>query len=137
MRTPIVALELQNELATQEAVRPLHNLPPHNIALYVVSDPTPVLIPYRIQLRIILGRDMSTGDFVGINLSNHHAQVLGVSRQHCSIQILDEGCVAEDLSSTNGTWVNESRLVPQLPHPLQSGDLLRLGHLMIFFSLRE
>lgn len=119
-------------------MRLLNNLPPpNNIALCVVSDPSPILIPYQIQQCIILGRDMPDGNFVGINLSNHHAQVLGVSRQHVAIQILDEGCVAEDLSSTSGTWVNELRLTPQEPHPLQSGDLLRLGHLMIFFSLRE
>jgi hypothetical protein len=60
---------------------------------------------------------MPTGDFVGINMKDCHAQVPGVSRQHAAIQILDEGCVAQDLSSVNGEW---SRLVPQQPHSLQS-----------------
>jgi hypothetical protein len=32
-----------------------------------------------------------------------------------------------DLNSTNGTFVNEQRLTPNTPHPLSSGDVIRIG----------
>lgn len=138
VRTPNIAIELRSDpTSTQEIERSLKKPPPPNmLALHVVSDPNPVLLPYKKQ-QIILGRDLPEGNFVGIDLTNHRAQDLGVSRQHATIRILDEGCVIEDLNSTNGTWINESRLVPQQPHSVQSGDLIRLGHLMIFISFRE
>lgn len=51
--------------------------------------------------------------------SSHHAEVapgFGGS----SYQITD-------LNSTNGTFVNEQRLVPNMPQPLNSGDVIRIG----------
>jgi hypothetical protein len=138
VRTPNVAVELKRDPSTQEIERSLKKPPPPNIiALHVVSDPSPILVPYQHSQRIILGRDIPEGDFLGVDLTHYRAQVLGVSRQHAIIRITDEGCVLEDLNSTNGTWLNETRLVPQQPHPLQSSDLMRLGHLMIFVSFRE
>jgi pSer/pThr/pTyr-binding forkhead associated (FHA) protein len=138
MHTPSVAVELANDPDLQRIERALNKPPPPDtIALHVVSSPNPILISYQSQRRIILGREISEGDFSAISLSDYHAQDLGVSRQHAVIHILDDGCTIEDLNSTNGTWVNEARLIPQQPHPLQNGDLLRLGHLMIFVSFRE
>jgi hypothetical protein len=139
IRTPNMSVEMRSDpTSTQEIERTLRKPPPPNmLALYVVSDPNPILIPYEKQQKIILGRDMPEGNFVSVNLTDYHAQDMGVSRQHATILILDEGCVVEDLNSTNGTWLNEARLVPQQPHPLLSGDLIRLGHLMIFVSFRE
>jgi hypothetical protein len=138
VRTPVVAVELRSDPAAQEFERSLNSpLLPNIIALHVVSNPSPILIDYQSHQQIVLGRDIPEGDFIGINLSNYHAQVLGVSRQHATILIEDEGCAVIDLNSTNGTWLNETRLVPHQPHPLQTGDLIRLGHLMIFVSFQE
>ena len=138
VRTPNVSVELRSDPSTQEIERALKKPPPPNmIALHVVSDPSPLIIDTQDQQKIILGRDIPKGDFVGVNLSNYRAQSLGVSRQHAAIRVYEESCTLEDLNSTNGTWLNEFRLVPQQPHPLQSGDMLRLGHLMIFVSFRE
>ncbi len=51
--------------------------------------------------------------------SSHHAEVApgfgGTSYQ------------ITDLNSTNGTFVNEQRLPPNMPHPLSSGDVIRIG----------
>lgn len=47
----------------------------------------------------------------------------GVSRIHASLSRDQQGnSVLEDLNSTNGTWVNESRLSPRVPYILNRGD---------------
>jgi pSer/pThr/pTyr-binding forkhead associated (FHA) protein len=45
-----------------------------------------------------------------------------------------------DLSSTNGTWLNDERLIPHKPYPLTSGSQLRLGRMrfvILFRTLSE
>ena len=137
VRTPVISLELQPDAAAPDVEPALKRMPPNVIAFQVVSDSSPVTVAYDRYQRIMLGRDIPQGDFHSVDLSDYSAQVLGVSRQHAIIHITEEGCALEDLNSTNGTWLNESRLAPGQPHPLQSGDLIRLGHLMIFISFRE
>ena len=50
-----------------------------------------------------------------------------VSRHHARIQRTGGGWLAEDLGSTNGTLINDERLVPGIPHPLRAGDLLNVA----------
>jgi pSer/pThr/pTyr-binding forkhead associated (FHA) protein len=42
----------------------------------------------------------------------------------------------EDLGSTNGTFINSSRLSPNQPEDLHNGDEIRLGNLFarVYFS---
>ena len=47
-----------------------------------------------------------------------------VSREHCLLQIKPEGVILEDLSSANGTLVNDTRITRTA---LQPGDKIRLG----------
>jgi pSer/pThr/pTyr-binding forkhead associated (FHA) protein len=49
-----------------------------------------------------------------------------VSRLHCRLTLQDDGVLVEDLDSTNGTFVNGSRVRKGL---LASGDLLRVGRM--------
>lgn len=49
-----------------------------------------------------------------------------VSRQHCKIEIESEAFNLVDLESRNGTFVNNSDLRLKRPHPLKSGDILRI-----------
>jgi len=72
-------------------------------------------IPVR-RARFIIGRSKECQLRPGCNL---------VSRRHCAI--LREGgrIVVEDLGSTNGTFVNGSRI--DSPHPLSHGDRLDVG----------
>jgi pSer/pThr/pTyr-binding forkhead associated (FHA) protein len=37
----------------------------------------------------------------------------------------------EDLGSSNGSWLNSTRLQPYVPAPLKSGDRLRLSQIEI------
>jgi pSer/pThr/pTyr-binding forkhead associated (FHA) protein/prolyl-tRNA editing enzyme YbaK/EbsC (Cys-tRNA(Pro) deacylase) len=47
-----------------------------------------------------------------------------VSRQHCHIEVRNEGAVLVDLDSTNGTYVNGAKIKR---HALQNGDIISLG----------
>ncbi|MBI5671335.1 MAG: FHA domain-containing protein [Chloroflexi bacterium] len=55
-----------------------------------------------------------------------------VSRFHGQITRQNDALVLEDLSSTNGTYVNEIRLEGQ-PHTLSVGDVVRFGDEQVIF----
>jgi pSer/pThr/pTyr-binding forkhead associated (FHA) protein len=50
---------------------------------------------------------------------------LDISRKHCSLRATPEGIRVADLGSSNGTWVNDSKIIG--PTILKAGDLLRVG----------
>lgn len=56
-----------------------------------------------------------------------------VSRRHCTLKRFGEHLFVIDCHSTNGTFVNGRRLLPELPVELFSGDHLSVGplHLVI------
>jgi pSer/pThr/pTyr-binding forkhead associated (FHA) protein len=41
-----------------------------------------------------------------------------------------------DLSSRNGTWLNDDQLIPDKPYPFASGSQLRLARLRLFVLYR-
>ena len=50
-----------------------------------------------------------------------------VSSVHCRLEGTDGALWVTDLGSTNGTFVNGTRLAPNQPAPLREGDTLMLG----------
>lgn len=51
-----------------------------------------------------------------------------ISRQHMRITWReDEKYLVEDLNSSNGVWLNETRLMPRIPAELNLGDVIRIG----------
>lgn len=60
----------------------------------------------------------------------------GVSRNHAVIRLIDQGVVLIDLDSTNGTSLNNYRLPPELPYPLNSGDEIHFGSLLVHVFIR-
>ncbi len=50
-----------------------------------------------------------------------------VSRLHCCVSGCKEGYYIEDMNSTNGTFVNGERLLPNNRHILNNGDEVRLA----------
>ena len=50
-----------------------------------------------------------------------------ISRIHCRITNNQGRYMIADLKSANGTYVNRVRLVPNQPHPIQNGDIIRLA----------
>ncbi len=113
---------------------PGHNWPPYALALFVTGNDTPILLPY--EERMVLGRSKSSEAERRLDLTSYGAAMFGVSRRHASITFSGDDCLLEDLGSSNGTWLNGNRLAAYKPHPLQNGDVIRLGQLLLFVSFR-
>jgi pSer/pThr/pTyr-binding forkhead associated (FHA) protein len=86
---------------------------------------------------IILGRlDASRAVFPDIDLTNEQGIEMGVSRRHARIVRRGNLVFVEDLSSLNGTFLNATRLAPELPYPLKEGDQVQLGKLILTIHLK-
>ena len=59
----------------------------------------------------------------------------GISRVHALIHKTKDGYQITDLDSSNGTWLENDRLVPQKPYHVDSGDRIRMGRLnmLVFY----
>ncbi|MCA9984519.1 MAG: FHA domain-containing protein, partial [Anaerolineales bacterium] len=53
--------------------------------------------------------------------------VSGVSRQHAKIERSGAGFTVTDLNSTNGSFLDDQKLLPGIPEPWDSGRMLRIG----------
>lgn len=51
-----------------------------------------------------------------------------ISRRHCKITKQGGQYMITDLQSSNGTYVNKVKLQPDLPYPIQHGDVIRLAN---------
>ncbi|GAB4512286.1 MAG: hypothetical protein OHK0046_11590 [Anaerolineae bacterium] len=105
------------------------------IALYFIGRGKPLVIEAREQ--ITLGRYVPGQLSPTVDLTPHHAGLMGVSRRHAVILCEDGVYFIQDVNSTNGTWVNEKRLTPNEPFPLESGDQVRLGQFVFYISFGE
>jgi hypothetical protein len=82
------------------------------------------------QIRI--GRaDTNVGDYPEFDLGDDLGVEMGVSRLHATIEPSDKGLVIIDQGSTNGTFLNNAQLTPNLPYPINNGDEIRFGDLLI------
>ena len=50
---------------------------------------------------------------------------------HAVIRRVESGLTIQDLASSNGTWLNGTKLAPYIPVPIKSGDQLLLGKIAI------
>ena len=105
------------------------DLPPNTIAFLVEGYPEPNLI--RNVEKILLGRVESIGEMYLLDFTMYGGQFQGVSRRHAVITRENNTYIIEDENSTNGTWLNQTRLQPHQAYPLKNGDTLRLGKLLL------
>ena len=68
-----------------------------------------------------------------IDLSEHNAGELGVSRLHVALQYNAKNNLLSlsDMKSANGTFINGQKLYPQEVRVLRDGDELRLGRMVL------
>jgi len=86
---------------------------------------------------IVVGRlDATHAVFPDVDLTNEQGAEKGVSRRHARISRRHDQVFIEDLNSLNGTFLNATRLVPELPYPLKAGDQLQLGKLVLTVDLK-
>jgi pSer/pThr/pTyr-binding forkhead associated (FHA) protein len=72
-----------------------------------------------------------------IDLSAYSAYETGVSRLHASLKVKDDQIIIIDLASANGTRVNGKKIPPNIPEPVNNGDVLTLGKLKIQVQMRN
>lgn len=58
----------------------------------------------------------------------------GVSRSHAELRVSPQAVILTDMGSANGTWVNDSRLIPQQPVQLVHGTAIRIGPFILRYE---
>jgi serine/threonine-protein kinase len=90
--------------------------------------------PLNVDGESLIGRmDPNRGIRPEVDLSKYDPAAR-VSRRHAKILVQGSQYFIEDLGSANGTFINGSQKLPQgKPHPLMSGDELKLGETTLKF----
>ena len=122
--------------ATQEIVNRTLETPPQGIAIYSSASDAPITINTSNQFT--LGRKM-TGEMDDsfVDLKPFGAYENGVSRRHAMIRRTAEGYEIMDLGSTNGTWLEKQRLIPNRPYPLNNVSRIFLGRLQLLLIFQK
>jgi pSer/pThr/pTyr-binding forkhead associated (FHA) protein len=103
---------------------------PGLFTFYIPGFDKPLQVPTKDLL--LIGRHQEGHPAPDVNLNPYHGYAAGVSRNHAQIKALGMDMILEDLGSSNGTWLNERKLTPYESRVLRNGDILRLGHLLMF-----
>ena len=69
----------------------------------------------------VIGRATRTGESTGANYE-FSAEITPISRIHAQIQYTDGVYYIQDLGSSNGTFVNGTKLEANKPYPIEDGD---------------
>jgi hypothetical protein len=101
------------------------------VALFVNNGDVPVII--HVTQKVSLGRSSSRSALQPlVDLAPYGAYQFGVSRMHAAIhRNKNNELVVEDLGSSNGSMLNNTRLDPFVPVLLKSGDHIKLAELDI------
>jgi hypothetical protein len=113
------------------------SIPAGDLVIYIAGEEEPVV--FMQPTYVLLGRGMETGNQVTLDLGPHDGASRGVSRMHAEISRVVDGFAITDLASTNGTWVNQERLLVGKSHLLSGIDIVTLGRmkLMVLFHPTE
>lgn len=124
-------MERMGELLINEALTP-----GGGIAMYIAGTSEPVFISS--EKEFVVGRKVEDGGTTEgfLDLAKFGAYQMGLSKQHAMIRRADHGYEVIDLSSRNGTWLNEQQLMPGKPYPLTSGSQLRLARMRLLVLYR-
>ena len=83
-----------------------------------------------------MGRSDETVHFTpDIDFAAYASREKGVSRRHAALVSFHGTPHVIDLSSVNGTYLNDKRLPPDQPFPLGQVNRLRLGTLDIIITI--
>ncbi|MEM9953581.1 MAG: FHA domain-containing protein [Chloroflexota bacterium] len=105
------------------------------IVIHVRDSDQPVTVAP--AQRVIFGRSDSNSNVVpDVDFAPYGAVEKGVSRQHAALEVNEDTLMLLDVGSSNGTYLNGQRLLPNQPRVLRDGDEVRLGKLVahIYFK---
>jgi pSer/pThr/pTyr-binding forkhead associated (FHA) protein len=119
------------ELLIDEALLPIGR-----IALYLAGTSEPVFLSP--EKEFVIGRKVeeegTTEAF--LDLAKLGGYQMGLSKRHAMVRRAENGYEVIDLSSRNGTWLNDVQLMPDKPYPLASGSQLRLARMRLLVLYR-
>lgn len=119
----------------REAAEPAAAPSPRSTArLFLLDQRKTVLVPDLDQERFTIGRTHGETR-ADVDLNPFGAADQGVSRQHACLIRQDDAWLIDDLNSLNGTFVNDVRVTPGQPAPLQDGDTVSCSHLSFLFLI--
>jgi hypothetical protein len=134
LSSPVITLDstLLGQFSAKITNSPIDDslIPDGGIAVYAAGSSEPVYL--QVDSELILGRkgDGPSEDAL-LDLSELGGYQAGISRRHAVIRRRENGYEIVDLASTNGSWLNNERLVPNKPVPLASGSQLLFGHMQL------
>ena len=105
-------------------------IPEGGLGIYVAGSFKPYYL--RLDSDLIIGRKLDATLESILDLSDFDAFNMGLSRRHAMLRRTESSYEVTDLFSTNGTWLNAERLIPNRPYPFTSGSQLRIGRLRLF-----
>lgn len=76
-------------------------------------------IEFRLKNEDIVGRESAATSILSSKMT--------VSRNHAKVTFDGSTWRITDMNSTNGTWVNGTRIIPMLPVPLHKGDIIKFS----------
>ncbi|HXQ33000.1 MAG TPA: FHA domain-containing protein [Anaerolineales bacterium] len=124
-------VERMGELLINEALTPVGG-----IAMYLAGTSDPVFLSS--EKEFVIGRKVeeegTTEAF--LDLAKLGGYQMGLSKRHAMIRREVNGYEVIDLSSRNGTWLNDDQLIPNKPYSLASGSQLRLARMRLFVLYR-
>ena len=100
------------------------------LRIEIEGGSTPMLV-YPKQEIIMGRRDPNTGGMPDVDLTAYAGYRMGVSRRHAAIRLQDKQLNVSDLGSSNGTFLNGTRLNAHRPYQLKDGDEVRLGQMVL------
>jgi pSer/pThr/pTyr-binding forkhead associated (FHA) protein len=120
-------LEAKNELQEIAKEGPVERLVLSSV------DGSTLDIPAKEQ--VVIGREDPISEvFPDLDLTSFGGLEKGVSRKHAVIHHSGSDFTVEDMGSTNGTYVNRKKVLPNAPQAIKPGDEIRFGKLA--FSLK-
>ena len=129
-------LEFLSQVIEKKFIQSL-DVPEQGIALHLPKNTAPIFVVD--DKEFTLGRKITEEQEDVIDLSPFDAYECGVSKRHAMIRKTGEGYELVDLGSTNGTWLNKKRLIPNRAYELYSGALISLGrfYLYVIFTQKD
>ncbi len=131
---PVETIQPELLVKRSEHLQHLAEYPKDALIIYVMDQDQPLVVPG--HCTVVLGRAVTEVGPGLVDLSAYGAAELGVSRQHARVAFSETYTIA-DIGSTNGTWLNQARLIPHKPYTLHSGDEVRLGSLRLTFYYQD
>jgi pSer/pThr/pTyr-binding forkhead associated (FHA) protein len=93
-------------------------------------------LSFSMRKPLTLGRTFDVDVEKTLDLTDYGGVEHGISRKHCQLERRGSRLIITDLGSTNGTYLNGSRIAPHTAHTVAHGDRLILGtmHMLVLFS---